>query len=121
MVYTISFINDGNNCIYNLFFLMTSNCITHQEIARVLHADGSEYKMGTVVYGTYEEIEEWCEKNDMWVDKYMDHVNPSTIYNTAEWVGTGLHNPFAVSVPFDYRTARTKGNFNTRGVNLDNW
>ena len=40
------------------------------------------YKMGTLVYGTYEEIEEWCEKNDMWVDKYLDHVNPSTIYNT---------------------------------------
>ena len=24
---------------------MTSNCVTHQEIARVLHADGSEYKI----------------------------------------------------------------------------
>ena len=62
---------------------MTSNCITHQEIARVLHADGSEYKMGTLVYGTYEEIEDWCEKNDMWVDKYLDHVNPSTTLPSA--------------------------------------
>ena len=43
----------------------TSNCISHQEIARVLHADGSDYKMGTLVYGTYEEIEDWCEKNDI--------------------------------------------------------
>lgn len=99
----------------------TSNCITHQEIARVLHADGSDYNMGTLVYGTYEEVEAWCEKNDMWVDKYLDHVNPSTIYNTAEWVGTGIHNPFAVSVPFDYRKNRTMGTFNTRGVNLDKW
>ena len=99
----------------------TSNCITHQEIARVLHADGSQYKMGTLVYGTYEEVEAWCEKNDMWVDKYLDHVNPSTIYNTAEWVGTGISDPFSVSVPFDYRESRTMGNFNTRGVNLDKW
>ena len=75
--------------------------------------------MGTLVYGTYEEIEDWCEKNDMWVDKYLDHVNPSTIYNTAEWVGTGISDPFSVSVPFDYRECRTMGTFNTRGVNLD--
>ena len=93
--------------------------MTGVEIARVLHADGSEYKMGRLVYGTYEEIETWCEKNDMWVDRYMDHVNPSTVYNTGEWVGNGLHDPYAVSVPFDYREGRTKGNFNTRGVNLD--
>ena len=56
----------------------------------MLHADRPEYKMGTLVYGTYEEIEEWCEKNDMFVAKYLDHVNPQTIYNTAEWVGTGI-------------------------------
>ena len=55
---------------------MSSGCISHQEIARVLHADGSQYKMGTLVYGTYEEIESWCDKNNMWVDKYLDHVNP---------------------------------------------
>ena len=99
----------------------TSNCISHQEIARVLHADGSDYKMGTLVYGTYEEIEDWCEKNDMWVEVYLDHVNPSTIYNTAEWVGTGLSDPLSVSVPFDYRNARAMGTFNTRGVNLEKW
>ena len=51
-----------------------SNCVTHQEKARVLHADGSEYKMGTIVYGTYEEIEEWCEKNDMLVLEYQIHL-----------------------------------------------
>lgn len=100
---------------------MSSSCISHQEVAKVLHADGSQYKMGTLVYGTYEEIEEWCDKNNMWVDKYLDHVNPSTIYNIGEWVGTGMSDPFSVSVPFDYRTARVKGTFNTRGVNLEKW
>ena len=57
----------------------------------------------------------------MWVDKYLDHVNPSTIYNVGEWVGKGMSDPFSVSVPFDYRTARTMGTFNTRGVNLEKW
>lgn len=99
----------------------TSNCISHQEIARVLHADGSSYKMGTLVYGTYEEVEEWCEKNNMWVDKYLDHVNPSTLYNTAEWVGTGLSDPFAVSVPFNYDESSPKSDYNTRGVDQNKW
>ena len=57
----------------------------------------------------------------MWVDRYLDHVNTSTVYNTAEWVGTGLSNPLAVSVPFNYREARAMGTFNTRGVNLEKW
>ena len=34
----------------------TSNCITHQEIARVLHADGRQYKKGTLVYGQNEDV-----------------------------------------------------------------
>ena len=33
----------------------------------------------------------------MFVDKYLDHVNPSTLYNTAEWVGS-ISDPFSVSV-----------------------
>ena len=52
--------------------MSNSNCISHQEVARVLHADGSEYKMGRLVYGTYEEIEAWCEEKNMWVDRYLD-------------------------------------------------
>ncbi len=99
----------------------TSNCISHQEIARVLHADGSSYKMGTLVYGTYEEVEAWCEKNNMWVDRYLDHVNPSTLYNTGEWVGTGLSDPFAVSVPFNYDESSPKSDYNTRGVDQNKW
>ena len=57
----------------------------------------------------------------MWVDRYLDHINPSTLYNTGEWVCTGLADPFAVSVPFDYNKSTPKGNFNTRGVNQDKW
>ena len=74
-----------------------------------------------LVYGTYEEVEEYAEKQDTWVVRYFDHVNPSTVYNKFTWVGTGLSNPFAVSVPFDYRESRAKGNFNARGVDQDKW
>ena len=58
---------------------------------------------GELIYGTYEECEAYADKVESWVIKYFDHVNPSTVYNKFKWVGTGLHNPFAVSVPFDYR------------------
>ena len=76
---------------------------------------------GELIYGTYEECEAYADKVESWVIKYFDHVNPSTVYNKFKWVGTGLHNPFAVSVPFDYRENRTKGNFNARGVDQDKW
>ncbi len=74
---------------------------------------------GQYVYGTYEEVEEYAEKEDTCVEHYFDHVNPSTVYNKFKWVGKGLSDPFSVSVPFDYREGRVKGTFNTRGVNLE--
>jgi len=76
---------------------------------------------GEDVYGLWEEIESYCDVKDTWVDRYYDHVNPSTVYNHFKWVGIGLSDPFSVSVPFDYRQSRTKGTFNTRGVNQDKW
>lgn len=76
---------------------------------------------GELIYGTYEECEAYAETVDSWVTRYFDHVNPSTVYNKFKWVGTGLHNPFAVSVPFDYRQSRAKGNYNARGVDQDKW
>ena len=89
------------------------SCISHQELARL---DNGKY-----VYGTYEEIEAYCEKENTWVQRYYDHVNPSTVYNTFKWIGEGVSDPLAVSVPFDYRKGRALGTFNTRGVNLDKW
>ena len=76
---------------------------------------------GELIYGSYEECEQYADKVDSWVIRYFDHVNPSTFYNKFKWVGKGLSNPFAVSVPFDYRESRTKGNFNARGVDQDKW
>ena len=76
---------------------------------------------GEDVYGTYEEVESYAEQKNTWVQRYYDHVNPSTVYNTFKWVGKGMSNPRSVSVPFDYRKNRANGTFNARGVNLDKW
>jgi len=83
------------------------------ELARL---DNSEY-----VYGTYEEVEAYADKQDTCVDRYLDHVNPSTVYNKFKWVGTGLSDPFAVSVPFNYDESSPKSDSNIRGVDPNNW
>jgi|TARA_B100001094_G_scaffold231262_1_gene226030 hypothetical protein len=83
------------------------------ELARL---DNSEY-----VYGTYEEVEAYADKQDTCVDRYLDHVNPSTVYNKFKWVGTGLSDPFAVSVPFNYDESSPKSDYNTRGVDQNKW
>jgi len=76
---------------------------------------------GEYVYGTYEEVEAYADLNDTCVDRYLDHVNPSTVYNSFKWVGKGLSDPYAVSVPYNYEKSKPKGTFNTRGVNTDKW
>lgn len=83
------------------------------ELARL---DNSEY-----VYGTYEEVEAYADKQDTCVDRYLDHVNPSTVYNKFKWVGTGLSDPYAVSVPYDYSKSSPKSDYNTRGVDQNKW
>jgi len=39
---------------------------------------------GELIYGTYEECEAYADKVDSWVIKYMDHVNPSTVYKNSK-------------------------------------
>ena len=41
-----------------------------------------------LVYGTYDEVEAYAEKNNTCVDRYFDHINPSTVYNKFKWVYT---------------------------------
>ena len=74
-----------------------------------------------LVYGTYEEVEAYADKQDTCVDRYLDHVNPSTVYNKFKWVGTGLSDPFAVSVPFNYDESSPNSDYNTRGVDQNKW
>ena len=81
----------------------------------------SNIQDGQLVYGTYEEVEEYADKDDTCVERYFDHVNPSTVYDKFKWVGKGLSDPYAVSVPFDHTKSKPKGTFNTRGVNLEKW
>ena len=74
-----------------------------------------------LVYGTYEEIEEYADKQKTWVFHYFDHVNPSTVYKHFRYIGKEMSDPYAVSTPFDYRAKRQPANFNTAGVNTDKW
>jgi len=76
---------------------------------------------GQLIYGTYEECEEYADKVDSWVIRYFDHVNPSTVYKNFKYIGNEMSNPYSVSVPYDYSKAKPNGNFNDAGVNQDKW
>ncbi len=57
-------------------------------------------KLG-VVYGTYEEVETYCDMNDCWVDRYLDHVAPSTVRAGCTYIGQGV-DPYELQIGFDY-------------------
>ena len=76
---------------------------------------------GKDIYGTNLDIGRYSVKHDCEVEHEYEHVNPSTVYNTFEYVGDRKPSPISVSVTFDYRMNRAMGTFNTRGVNLDKW
>ena len=76
---------------------------------------------GELIYGTYEECEEYADKVDSWVLRYFDHVNPSTVYKNFKYIGNEMSNPYSVSVPYDYSKSKPTGNFNDAGVNQDKW
>ena len=76
---------------------------------------------GQLVYGTYEEVENYAENEKTCVVRYFDHVNTSTVYKNLKWIVKGLRDPYQVSVPFDYSKSKPKGNFNASGVNKYKW
>ena len=79
--------------------------IDEQEYALIRNKEGG--KAG-FVHGTYEEVEYYCENNDLWVDRYLDHVDPMTVQRRFKYVGSG-HDPCAVARPiYQYDD---KGNF----------
>jgi len=55
------------------------------------------------VYGTYEEVEAYAEKEELWVDQYLDHVNPSTVQKNFLYVGQGTA-PYELQRGFNYET-----------------
>jgi|TARA_B100001094_G_C17943599_1_gene676894 hypothetical protein len=74
-----------------------------------------------LVYGTYEEVEKYAEENNTCVDRYFDHVNPSTVYKNFKYIGNDMSNSYKVSVPFDYSKGQPPATFNDAGVNQDKW
>jgi len=52
-----------------------------------------------LIYGTYDEVESYCEKNDTCVDRYFNHVNPSTVQKAFTYVGNSMCDPYAIAKP----------------------
>ena len=76
---------------------------------------------GQLIYGTYEECEEYADKENTCVDRYFDHINPSTVYKNFKYIGNEMSNPYSVSVPFDYNQGKPPATLNDEGVNQDKW
>ena len=57
---------------------------------------------GQLIYGTYEECEEYAYEQDTCVDRYFDHVAPFIVSKNFKYVGKRMGNPYDVSVPWDY-------------------
>ena len=57
---------------------------------------------GQLVYGLYEEVEAYDEKEDTCVEHYFDHVAPFVVQKNFTYVGKQLGDPYSVSVPWNY-------------------
>ncbi len=60
-------------------------------------------KPANYVYGTYEECEAYADKYNLYVDRYLDHVNPSTVQKNFNYVGQGT-DPYELQRGFNYKT-----------------
>ena len=69
--------------------------IDQQEYARVINSVGV---FVDYVHWTYEEVENYCDANNYWVDRYLDHVDPMTVQRHFKYIGSG-HNPCSVARP----------------------
>lgn len=56
-----------------------------------------------LVYGTYEEVENYALKNNTCVDRYLDHVAPFIVQKEFKYIGNQMGDPYAVSTPWDYK------------------
>jgi len=71
------------------------------EYAKVHNEEGyfQEY-----CHGTYEEIESYCTEKGWYVDRYFDHVNPSTVQKGFRYIGAGV-DPVELQRGFNYEKA----------------
>jgi hypothetical protein len=60
-------------------------------------------KPADYVYGTYEECEEYANTHGLYADRYLDHVNPSTVQKNFKYVGQGT-DPYELQRGFNYET-----------------
>lgn len=52
-----------------------------------------------LVYGTYEEVESYCDENDTCVDRYLNHVNPATVQKAFRYIGKSMCDPYSIARP----------------------
>ena len=65
--------------------------IDQQELAKLQN--------GELVYGKYEEVEQYATKTETCVDRYLDHVNPSNVQAHFKYIGSSTSPPYQAARP----------------------
>lgn len=79
----------------SLFYKRMS--IDQMEYAKV-HDKAGLFK--EYAYGTYEEVEDYCKKNDSYVELYLGHVDPMTVQKGFRYVGRRSVPPCDPAKPY---------------------
>ena len=80
--------------------------IDSMEFALVIDTN-DQWKKTEYLLGTYEEIEAYCDKTtNLYVDRYLDYVAPSSIRQGFKYVGSGK-NPYELQRGFNYDTSES--------------
>lgn len=52
-----------------------------------------------LVYGTWAEVEQYAEQNGTTVERYLNHVNPSTVQKAFKYIGKAMCDPYSIPRP----------------------
>jgi len=57
---------------------------------------------GELVYGTTDEISDYCKKHETNVQEEYTHVTPSIVSKQFKYIGYKIHRPYAISRSMSY-------------------
>jgi hypothetical protein len=57
---------------------------------------------GELVYGTTDEISDYCKKHETNVQEEYTHVTPSIVSKQFKYIGYKIHQPYAISRSMSY-------------------
>ena len=70
----------------------------------------AELDDGQIVYGSVQEIEQYVEQQDRFVERYLGHMSPAHVQKFGKYVGKSLTDPYSVggthSRKMDYNLGR---------------